>query len=227
MKATKRTYTFGLVEDQEMQSRFVKGSLQTLFPGSQVLVASTVAEGTELVAKNKLDILILDVHLGKEHCQDLLIKFPAEKRGFPVIIMTADKTEETLNLMFKLGVSDIVTKPLDPYHFEAKLRSLLTGQYISPLYFFGKDTGIGKADLSFNLEIIEATEQFFKLKSNIVIGVGTQIQLDLHGMVIPAKVTDNERVPEQDYFICHCTVLSDLMDAKQKAFLRGNLLRMT
>ena len=79
----------------------------------KVLQAASIQEGEQILASDKIDLVILDLMLpdgsGLTLCRD--IKSESQTKHIPVIILTA-KTEEVDRVVgFELGADDYVTKP--------------------------------------------------------------------------------------------------------------------
>lgn len=92
-----------------------------------VLQASSIAEGEEVLANNKIDAIILDLMLpdgsGLTLCRD--IKLDPKTKNIPVIILTA-KTEEVDRVVgFELGADDYVTKPFSVRELILRVKAIL------------------------------------------------------------------------------------------------------
>ena len=92
-----------------------------------VLQASSIAEGEEVLANNKIDAIILDLMLpdgsGLTLCRD--IKLDPKTKNIPVIILTA-KTEEVDRVVgFELGADDYVTKPFSVRELILRIKAIL------------------------------------------------------------------------------------------------------
>ena len=92
-----------------------------------VLQASSIAEGEKVLAKSKVDAIILDLMLpdgsGLTLCRD--IKSDPKTKNIPVIILTA-KTEEVDRVVgFELGADDYVTKPFSVRELILRVKAIL------------------------------------------------------------------------------------------------------
>jgi len=76
-----------------------------------ILTAETAAKGIEVVKKEQLDLVVLDVGLpdmdGREMCKHL------RKHGFkkPIVMLTGDSSDADQILGFESGANDYITKP--------------------------------------------------------------------------------------------------------------------
>jgi DNA-binding response OmpR family regulator len=77
----------------------------------EILTAETAAKGIEMVKKEQLDLVVLDVGLpdmdGREMCKHL------RKHGFknPIVMLTGNSSDAGQILGFESGANDYVTKP--------------------------------------------------------------------------------------------------------------------
>src|SRR5688572_3725789 len=93
----------------------VAGALRRFFEseGHQTRIASSVAEGLDLAAATRPDLVMMDIRMpgvdglvGLEHVQT---QFP----GLPVVMMTGYGTSQTSIDAMRLGAFDYITKPPD------------------------------------------------------------------------------------------------------------------
>ncbi|MEW5806476.1 MAG: response regulator [Acidobacteriota bacterium] len=103
--------TILLVEDQEFFINFTREILEKRY---RVCCATTVNEALEILGKEKVDIVLLDLILKDEDGRDLLKQAP---KKCPVIIYTSkDEMEmygKTWNDLKKLGADDVVYKAMN------------------------------------------------------------------------------------------------------------------
>ncbi len=94
--------------------------LQSTFRSSELTVASTIREASELLRSRSFDLIILDIDLPDGSGLELLSDLSSETEVPPVILLTG-KTDFTAKATaFSLGAEDFVVKPFDPR--ELKLR---------------------------------------------------------------------------------------------------------
>ncbi len=91
----------------------------------EVLTATDGEKCHQVVKREKLDLIILDIMLPKKHgfdvCRDL------RKEGFdtPILILSSKKEEMDKVLGLELGADDYVTKPFSIRELQARIKALL------------------------------------------------------------------------------------------------------
>ena len=93
----------------------------------KVLQAASIQEGEQILASDKIDLVILDLMLpdgsGLTLCRD--IKSESQTKHIPVILLTA-KTEEVDRVVgFELGADDYVTKPFSVRELILRVKAIL------------------------------------------------------------------------------------------------------
>jgi len=73
------------------------------------------------------DVLVLDLGLPRVSGLEVLRKLRADRKvsHTPVIVLTADGRDQTVDLAFYEGATDFVTKPVDPLDLVARVREVL------------------------------------------------------------------------------------------------------
>ena len=105
------TDTVLVIEDEELQARSIKRSLER--HGYNVQVALNAHDGVARLQQDHPDILLLDLHLGNDDGLQILKNLRASQENVLVIIMTAYAKVQTAVEAMRLGAYDYVTKPLD------------------------------------------------------------------------------------------------------------------
>jgi len=102
-----------VVDDQPVNVQLLKRKLER--EGIQVSAAYTGNEALEVVAREKPDLILLDVMMpdmdGMEVCQRL--QETEETRSIPVIFITARSSKESKLEGLAVGAVDYITKPID------------------------------------------------------------------------------------------------------------------
>jgi DNA-binding response OmpR family regulator len=112
-----------LVEDElEIQS-FVKQSL--IDAGYEVLVADNATSAFDLVDRNALDGLIVDLGLPDLDGIDLILQLRRSGVTAPVLILSARRSVDERVKGLELGGDDYLTKPFAVAELIARLRNLL------------------------------------------------------------------------------------------------------
>lgn len=112
----------GIIEDEKNISDMMKYNLER--EGYKVFTAYDGKEGLELVAKEELDLLLLDIMLpnidGLEICKKV-----RQTKEVPIIIISAKADEFDKVLALELGADDYVTKPFSMREVMARIRARL------------------------------------------------------------------------------------------------------
>jgi CheY-like chemotaxis protein len=123
-----------LVEDDKISLKFVKAMLKAA--GYAIECAADGRIGLEIVSRMHPDLIIMDVGMpnmdGLEACRRL--KADENHRRIPVIFVTGNTDERTLQAAFEAGGSDYVRKPINRVELLARVNTALTqGQMIRKL----------------------------------------------------------------------------------------------
>jgi CheY-like chemotaxis protein len=115
-----------LVDDDEDIRVICRLSLQTV-GGWQVAVASSGPEGIELAARERPDVVLLDVMMPG---QDGLTTYAAMRDDpriahIPVVLMTAKAQARELARFLALGVAGVIAKPFDPLTLAEEISTIL------------------------------------------------------------------------------------------------------
>ncbi len=134
--------TFGAVEnfyaDAGCRRRRQSGNRELLDKllragGYDVVMAGDGVEGLELLeeTEGKVDALILDLNMPRKGGFEFLEKMKTEAAyvDIPVIILTADDTQEALTRGLELGAYYFLTRPLEVEIFLAVVRSAIDDYY--------------------------------------------------------------------------------------------------
>ena len=103
-----------LVVDDEIMNVKMVGRIFREIPTVHIMSAMNRDETMSELANNDIDMILLDLKMPDIDGFELygLIR---EKYNTPVVIMTADKSSETLEKINKLGIDDYLTKPLNKF----------------------------------------------------------------------------------------------------------------
>lgn len=156
--------SFLIVEDMPDQAQLTKAFVLMEFPKAKIVIATTIAEALTFLEKAKPTAVILDMHLEDAEGSELL-KVHKEGRGFPVLVLTGDKSETVLSEMMELGADDFLFKPIDELIFQSKLRSLISGRYMSPLSFLGNHKGLGGINFLSDVKITYIDDSILRFQA--------------------------------------------------------------
>ena len=99
-----------VIDDEELLGKSIQRMLS--IKGWEVTACCTADDGAEKVAEGGYDLVLLDFKM-PEHDGIWFMKNATIPKGTKVLLMTAFVNRQTINDMFKLGVSGYVIKPFD------------------------------------------------------------------------------------------------------------------
>ena len=102
------------VEDNPANVRLMERVLARR-PGVRLLVADDGATGVAEARAKQPDLVLLDLHLPRVSGEDALRQLRAHRqtRHIPVVVLSADAAEESIERLLAAGATDYLTKPLD------------------------------------------------------------------------------------------------------------------
>ena len=111
-----------VVDDENLLVKGIKFNLEN--DGYEVLTGSDGQEALEIAAKERPDLIILDVMMprmdGLEACQRI-----REFSNVPIIMLTAKADDMDKLMGFEHGADDYLTKPFNILELKARVRALL------------------------------------------------------------------------------------------------------
>lgn len=118
----KKMPKIGIIEDEKNISDMIKYNLEK--EGYEVFTAYDGKEGLELVEKETLDLLLLDIMLPHVDGLDICKKV-RQKMDTPIMIISAKADEFDKVLALELGADDYVTKPFSMREVMARVKARL------------------------------------------------------------------------------------------------------
>ncbi|MBI4039207.1 response regulator [Candidatus Daviesbacteria bacterium] len=115
-----------LVEDDTSLSQLYKVELE--LKGYQVIIAADGQEGLDLAAKEKPDLVLLDVMMPKLNGLEALkrLKDNPETESIPVVVITNFGQEDIIKGAFDAGASDLVLKyQITPAELADKIKTIM------------------------------------------------------------------------------------------------------
>ena len=109
LRSTKVLY----IEDNDANVRLVEAMLQ-MFGVREAFSATTGEQGVAIVAQERPDVILLDLHLPDLPGEQVLRRLRATDaaRDVPVIVVTADANPGTSRRLLNAGVTGYITKPV-------------------------------------------------------------------------------------------------------------------
>lgn len=114
--------TILIVDDEELIRNVIKE--YCLSTNYKVLEASNGFDALDLVKKNNIDVIILDIMMPKKDGYSTLREIK-EIKNIPVIMLSARSEEYDKLLGFDLGIDDYLTKPFSPKELLARIKAVL------------------------------------------------------------------------------------------------------
>jgi CheY-like chemotaxis protein len=118
-----------LLCDDDLTTRFLLKRLLNRELSCAVVEADNGVAALKALAQDPFDLLILDLHMpvmdGRETLQ--VIRDTPALRQLPVVILTAEKEEQEVRSIIRLGVRAFLLKPLMQERAQARLRDVLAG----------------------------------------------------------------------------------------------------
>jgi signal transduction histidine kinase len=123
--------TLLLVDDDQQNLELLEAILAPL--GHTLLRASGGREALEILGREPVDLLLLDVMMPEVSGFDVLVQLHARPtyRQVPVILITAAGDREHRLQGLELGATEFLEKPVDQPILLARIRSLLQLQFVS------------------------------------------------------------------------------------------------
>ncbi len=90
----------------------------------RVTAVATGSELTELMARETVDLVILDVRLGREDGMQIARRL-REESAIPILMLTGRSEEADRVMGLELGADDYLTKPFSQRELLARIRALL------------------------------------------------------------------------------------------------------
>lgn len=117
--------TILVIDDETDLIELVRYNLEK--EGYAILSAADGESGVALVAREKPDLVIVDLMLpgidGLEVCR--LLRQKSETAQIPILMLTAKSSETDRIIGLELGADDYVTKPFSPRELAARVKALL------------------------------------------------------------------------------------------------------
>ncbi len=179
-----------VVDDEVNMLRLLRFTLEA--DGYQVITAQDGLQALQRVARDKPDLVILDVMLpevsGLDVCRRL--RGHAATVNLPIIMLSALTNIDDKVSGLEAGADEYVTKPVDPAEISARVRALLARtarlQATQPLKrggvlaFIGAKGGVGTTTVAANVAIALATKKKSVMALDLQPFVGTlALQLGL------------------------------------------------
>lgn len=121
---------FLMVDDDVFVRQTVSIMLKRCFPDVTVHGAARIEEALEQIAKQRFDLILLDLALGKESGLSLIHQIRLTDTKTPVLVLSSQKGEEVAIPAFKAGANGFLCKDeaADPNQLRNAIQTMLEGQ---------------------------------------------------------------------------------------------------
>lgn len=107
-----------IVEDDPMVRSINVGFIKKISATYKIFESSDIPGAIKIIEQEVIDLILLDVYLGKSKGPELLKWLRETHHKSEVILITADNSVETIEESFKLGAIDYLIKPFSFKRFE-------------------------------------------------------------------------------------------------------------
>ena len=122
-----------VIDDVKMAITHVKHILEKM-ENIKVVSAMNEEEAFEILEQTNISLILLDLKISDIDGFDMYTRI-RKKYDMPVVLMTGDKSKETLHKIRELGIDDYVTKPLNPAITKEVVYGILHRSEITPKSF--------------------------------------------------------------------------------------------
>jgi two-component system chemotaxis response regulator CheY len=114
------------VDDSSTMRRIIKNTLQKL-GFSNILEAGNGLEGLDVLAKNKVDLVITDWNMPEMDGLTFVkaIRAKPEYKELPILMVTTEAAKEDILTALRSGVNNYIVKPFTPETLQEKVFKLL------------------------------------------------------------------------------------------------------
>lgn len=129
-KSKKTRCTMGsqilIVDDEALNVKVVRKYL-TEAGYTNFVTTSDPSEAIELIRQEKPDLILLDIMMPEVSGIDILhvMSLDPNLHHIPVVVLTASTDSDVKHVCLELGVSDFLTKPIDPTDLLPRVRNML------------------------------------------------------------------------------------------------------
>lgn len=126
-----------IVDDEELNVRIVRKYLSDA-GYTNFVTSSDSTEAIDLIRRERPDLILLDVMMPEVSGIDILHLMHLDDRlhHVPVVVLSAATDRDVKHICLELGVSDFLSKPIDPIELLPRVRNtLLNKQYRDQLAF--------------------------------------------------------------------------------------------
>jgi Signal transduction histidine kinase regulating C4-dicarboxylate transport system len=114
-----------VVDDDRLLLRIAADYLQTYFPDYSIEVCQHPKQVMDILKKDAIDIVLLDIIMPEVSGIELLqnIRANARYKDLQVLMVTSMNDTENFKKCFELGANDYIRKPIEIIEFQARIRA--------------------------------------------------------------------------------------------------------
>lgn len=113
-----------VVEDEQVVRNLLMRVVTSL--GHTPLEASNVKEALAHIVERRVDLMLLDLHLGGTGGKDLLNMLHSRMWKVPTLVVSAYLSPEVIKELMSLGVSSIIVKPFKMDRLVSEIQRILS-----------------------------------------------------------------------------------------------------
>jgi DNA-binding NarL/FixJ family response regulator len=121
-----------IVDDHDLFRAGLALLLRDLFPGIELLHASTLSQGLKHALGELLNIVFLDLDLPDGYGCNALAELRESRPSLPIIVISADESVETISRCIELRAMGYVPKSSPPAALHAAISAVLAGGVFLP-----------------------------------------------------------------------------------------------
>lgn len=110
-----------IIEDDPMVAKFNSIYLESIPDFNLLGIVSNVEEGREFLESNAVDLLLLDVYMGKTTGLEFLVELRNKGNTIDVIVITAANDKQSVQTALRYGAVDYLIKPFSFERFQEAL----------------------------------------------------------------------------------------------------------
>lgn len=117
-----------LIVDDDPQMRHLLVSLLGLYGVRDCLTANDAREAAALLANERFDGMLLDLHMPGVNGVELLraVRAQPEHAELPVMVISGDADDQRIAAVAELGIADFLLKPLRPVTAGVRLQRFIS-----------------------------------------------------------------------------------------------------
>ena len=155
--------TILIVEDDPMVRSINVGFIKKINAKYKIWEAADVPSAIKVLEREAIDLILLDVYLGKAKGPELLKWLRETHRKAEVILITADNSVETIEESFKFGAIDYLIKPFSFSRFEEAIAKAMVR-----IERLNRKATFGQADIDAMMHVGSSKDAIYEKGMNLM-----------------------------------------------------------